>query len=148
MTRAEPPTTHPGPQDFPLRTHDKLRYSDTDRQGHVNNARFASFLETGRVELIYDPEAPLHEAGAAFVIARLSLDFLAEIRWPGEVTIGTGVQRVGNSSLVLRQAIFQDDACVATAETVIVQTDAQTGKARPLSQTARDRLEALKMSSE
>ena len=33
---------------FPLRTRDKLRYADTDRQGHVNNAVFATFLETGR----------------------------------------------------------------------------------------------------
>jgi acyl-ACP thioesterase len=28
--------------DFPLRTYEKLRYVDTDRQGHVNNAVFAA----------------------------------------------------------------------------------------------------------
>lgn len=38
--------------DFPFRTYEKLRYVDTDRQGHVNNAVFASMLETGRVELL------------------------------------------------------------------------------------------------
>lgn len=27
--------------DFPLQTFDKVRYADTDRQGHVNNAGFA-----------------------------------------------------------------------------------------------------------
>lgn len=27
--------------DFPLQTFDKVRYADTDRQGHVNNAAFA-----------------------------------------------------------------------------------------------------------
>ena len=41
--------------DYPLQTHDKLGDSDTDRQGHVNNAVFSSFLETGRAELLYDP---------------------------------------------------------------------------------------------
>ena len=46
-------------EQFPIRTYDKLRYADTDRQGHVNNAVFSTFLETGRVELIYDSEAHL-----------------------------------------------------------------------------------------
>lgn len=27
--------------DFPFQTFDKVRYADTDRQGHVNNAAFA-----------------------------------------------------------------------------------------------------------
>jgi acyl-CoA thioester hydrolase len=38
---------------YPHVTHDKLRYSDTDRQGHVNNAVFSTYLETGRVEIFY-----------------------------------------------------------------------------------------------
>ena len=36
-------------QYHPLRTFDKLRYADTDRQGHINNAVFATFLDTGRL---------------------------------------------------------------------------------------------------
>ena len=43
-----------------LRTHEKLRYADTDRQGHVNNAVFATMLETGRVELLYSLDKPLY----------------------------------------------------------------------------------------
>ena len=39
-------------ENFPFRTRDKLRYGDTDRQGHVNNAVFATFLETGRVDML------------------------------------------------------------------------------------------------
>jgi hypothetical protein len=31
--------------DFSLQAFDKLRYADTDRQGHVNNANFSTFLE-------------------------------------------------------------------------------------------------------
>ena len=46
-------------EDFVGQAYDKLRYGDTDRQGHVNNAVFATFMETGRVELIYNPEDPL-----------------------------------------------------------------------------------------
>ena len=43
---------------YPIHATDKLRYADTDRQGHVNNACFATFLETGRVECLYNPSHP------------------------------------------------------------------------------------------
>jgi acyl-CoA thioester hydrolase len=129
--------------DFPLRTHDKLRYGDTDRQGHVNNAVFSTLLETGRVEMIYDPAFPLVEPGAAFVIARLEVDFRAELRWPGEVDIGTRVAAVGTSSIRLEQAVFQHGRCAASAVTVIVQMDEETRKSRPLSETSRQRLIGL-----
>lgn len=124
-------------EDFPYRTFDKLRYSDTDRQGHVNNAVFSTFLETGRVEFLYDPENPLLPDGAAFVIAGLTLNFLSEVYWPGRVDIGTGVVKVGNSSITLRQDVFQDGRPVATAETVIVQMDERSRKSCPLTEEAK-----------
>lgn len=131
-------------EDFPARSHDKVRYADTDRQGHVNNAVFATFLETGRVEVLYAPDGPLHDEDAAFVIARLALDFRSEVRWPGEVMIATRVAKVGTSSVTLEQAIFQAEVCAATAETVIVQMDEVTRRSKPLSARARAALEALR----
>jgi len=127
--------------DFPFRTFDKLRYADTDRQGHVNNAAFSTFLETGRVEFLYHPDNPLAADGASFVIARLALQFAAEIHWPGQIDIGTAVTRVGNSSVGLHQGLFQEGRCVALADTVIVQMDEQSRKSSALSTTAREFLE-------
>ena len=124
-------------EDFPFRTFDKLRYADTDTQGHVNNAVFATLLETGRVEFLYDPKKPLTANNAAFVIANLNLNFLSEVHWPGQVDIGTAVRKVGNSSLTLYQGIFQNTHCVATAETVIVQMDNTSRKSCPLTDNAK-----------
>jgi acyl-CoA thioester hydrolase len=131
--------------DFPFRSHEKVRYSDTDRQGHVNNAIFATYLETGRVELLYHPTHPIVETGAECVIASLALDYRGEIHWPGEVQVGTGVLRIGTSSMTLVQVAEQEGRPVATAETVIVQIDSATRKARPLSAAARERLQALRL---
>ena len=131
--------------EYPKHSTDKIRYADTDRQGHVNNALFAIFLETGRVEILYDPDQPLAADGAEFVIARLSLDFHGEILWPGSVTVGTGVQKVGNSSLALSQAIYQSGQCVGYAETVIVQVDSVSRKAHPLTEKAKARLDTLRV---
>lgn len=130
--------THLNPDDFPQLTHDKIRYADTDRQGHVNNAVFSTFLETGRVEFLYNPDHQLLEEEASFVIASLQLNFLAEINWPGTVETGTGIRKIGNSSITLYQQIFQHGQCVATAETVTVQT--KNNKGYPLSQAAKDTL--------
>lgn len=125
---------------FPLQSYDKIRYADTDRQGHVNNAVFATFFETGRVAVLYNPERPILLPEASFVIARLELDFVAELNWPGLVQIGTVVTRIGTSSLTLEQALFQDERCAARARSVIVQVSNDTGKSLPLSPRAREEL--------
>lgn len=131
--------------DYPLQTFDKVRYADTDRQAHVNNAAFSTFLETGRVELLYNPERPLAAGQAAFVIASLTLDFKAEITWPGRVEIGTAITRIGTSSIRLTQGLYQGERCVATAETVIVQMDERTRRASPLAEETKGVLAGLVM---
>lgn len=127
--------------DFPLITEDKIRYADTDRQGHVNNSIFNQFIETGRVEILYNPERPLHAENGSFVIVNLSLDFISELKWPGVVKIGTRVQKIGTSSIILEQGLFQNEKCAAFAETVIVHVNTTGGGAIPLSETARTFLE-------
>ena len=117
---------------FPLKTYEKLRYADTDRQGHVNNAVFATMLETGRTELLYNPEKPLSFDNCAFVIASLTLNFISEIYWPGLVDIGTRVAKIGRSSFTLDQGLFQNGSCVATATTIIVQMNEATRRSQPL----------------
>ncbi|MBL8968659.1 MAG: acyl-CoA thioesterase, partial [Spirochaetaceae bacterium] len=109
-------------------------------QGHVNNAVFSSFLETGRAEILYDPRKDLCGENRCFVIAGIKLDFLGEITWPGIVRIGTMLTRIGNSSIDIRQGLFQEGRCVAAAETVIVQIDATTRKSAPLSRGAVEEL--------
>lgn len=136
-------TDHPTLADFPAHSHDKLRYGDTDRQGHVNNAIFATLLETGRIEVLRDTAAGLTEGGREWVIARLSLDFLGEILWPGQVDVGTRVARIGSTSVGMEQALFQDGRIVARAETVIVQMDPTTRRPVALSDEVRAGFGAL-----
>jgi acyl-CoA thioester hydrolase len=130
-------------KDFAGRSFDKLRYGDTDRQGHVNNAVFATFMETGRIELIHDPADPLLEAGFSFVVAKLDINYVAEILWPGTVDIGTRVMRVGRSSVTMQQAVFQAGKLCASAETVVVHFDQTTRKSQAFSDAQRARLEGL-----
>jgi acyl-CoA thioester hydrolase len=125
-------------EDFPLQANDKIRYPDTDRQGHVNNAVFNVFFETGRLEFLYHPKQPLCSPGCSFVIASAKIDYLKEITWPGTVHIGTVVTNIGNSSIHFAQGIYQNDLLVATAETVIVHVNNETKRSQALSEESKE----------
>jgi acyl-CoA thioester hydrolase len=130
---------------FPGQTRDIIRFGDLDPQGHVNNTVFAIYFETGRVMLLRGPSNLLNPPGATSVLARLDINFLREMHWPGEVAIGTGVAAIGRSSYTFLQAIFHEGACAATARATMVMIDATTRKARPLPESVVARLEALRV---
>jgi hypothetical protein len=90
-TRSKPrPPQHIG--DYPIRSVEKLRFVDTDCSDRISNAVFAVCCQNARMEVLSDPNRAPVPDGAHFVIARLRLDFLAEMHWPGTVEIGTRVE--------------------------------------------------------
>lgn len=126
--------------EYPVQTHEKIRYADMDRQGHVNNALFSTFIETGRIEILRDQKLNHLISQSEFVIAHLSMHFIEEIEWPGTVEIGTAILSLGNSSLKLIQSIYQNNRLKATAESVIVQVDVLSKKSKPLSSDLKNEL--------
>lgn len=130
---------------YPFKTFDKIRYRDTDRQGHVNNAVFSTFIETGRLEMMFHPDRNLADDDCFFVIVKIEMEMVQEVTWPGRVEIGTGVTRIGNSSIGFAQGIYQGDKLVAVATSIIVQMDAHTRKSKPLSERAKQGLRPYMM---
>jgi acyl-CoA thioester hydrolase len=126
-----------------LWTEDVLRFADTDANGHVNNSTFSVLCESGRVHLFATRINPTVPAGAFFVIARLAIDFRAELHYPGRVRTGTWITRIGRSSLGLEQAIVAERGLAATAEAVCVLMDGATRRATPFPDETRRALEAL-----
>lgn len=120
-----------------------LRYGDTDRQGHVNNAVYCTLFESGRVAFLFDGEEAIAGPGKSFVIAKLTLDYLTEMNFPGIVQIASRVISIGRSSFVVGQAAFKDGQCCSTAESVIVLIDESTRRSSPITQEVRLRLESL-----
>ena len=125
---------------YPKRATEKLRYCDTDRQGHINNAVYSTLCESGRVEFLYDSTQPFIQIGTQFVIVKLGINFIEEMNWPGEVIVGSGVSSVGRSSFNMLQGIFLSGNCMATSESVIVLLDEKKRKSTPLSQATKDAL--------
>ena len=132
--------------DFPHAITERLRFGDTDQQGHINNAVFAVMFESGRVDFLYDAARGLPPQSTQFVIAEITIKFLREMMFPGDVVVASGVSRLGRSSMGLHQALFVGDQCMATADSVIVLTDPATRKSTPIPETARATLEPLLLS--
>jgi acyl-CoA thioester hydrolase len=125
----------------PFVTTQKLRFCDTDRLGHVNNAIYSVMCEAGRAELMQAAGVLDPASGHGVVIARLELDFLREMNWPGEILIGTAVHRVGRKSVQLRQSLHQGATLVARAASVIAVIDTTTRRAVPITDAWRAALE-------
>ena len=122
---------------------DVLRYADTDANGHINNSTFSVLCESGRVHLFTRTLNPTVPPGVFFVIARLAIDFRAELHYPGRVRTGTWVTRLGRSSLGLAQAIVADGRVAGEAEGVCVLMDGETRRATPLPEETRAAAERL-----
>lgn len=142
MTKREKPPL-PTLDQFASKTFDTIRYGDTDKAGHVNNADFATYCETGRTHLLMQQDGMM-PPGTFFSLVRLVLDYHSEILWPGQVDIGTRILAIGRTSVTLSQALFQSGRCAATAETVVVLVDSTTRRPTPLPESMIARLEGLR----
>jgi acyl-CoA thioester hydrolase len=141
---AKPRKPTPILANYPHRVRDIIRYADLDPQGHVNNAVFATYFESGRVAMFRNPDLGIGVLNATYVLVRQEIDFLNELHWPGDVEIGTALVEFGRSSFTVVQTIFEGEICAAAGRATLVMLDATTRKARPLTPEALARLEPWK----
>ncbi len=130
-------------ESFPHWTHEVLRFSDTDAFGHINNGAYASCFENARIKLTRRIGAEAAEGEVDWVLARLCIDYRAQLFYPGEVEVGTRLTRVGGASLALAQGLFAAGSCRATASAVLVLIDVPSGASAPIPETMRARLAPL-----
>ena len=138
------PRAVPELQQFKWITEHDLRFSDMDPIGHVNNGAYTSLMESSRGALLLTDEM-LKTGDVRFVLARLEIDYLRELKWPGSVKAATGVVHVGRTSLRLRQGVFTHEGCAAAASAVLVAVDPEGHRPTPISQSGRDILERWRM---
>jgi acyl-CoA thioester hydrolase len=136
----------PGRDAFRFWTQEKLRNPDTDQFGHVNNAAMASFFEAGRMELFAG--RPAAAAKLQLVVARLLMNFHKELYYPGEVSIGSIVTRVGRSSFDVAQGLFAGDDCIASAQATCVAFDAEQRRPTEIPGPLRDYLSGSRARSD
>lgn len=118
----------------------QLRFAETDALGHINNTVIPVWFEAARdpVFRIFNPEMDLQNWN--LIIAKIEVNYLAQIHYPGEVEITTGISRLGNASLNVHQEVFQGGERVAKGECVMVKFDYKTSKSVPLTEEEKELL--------
>jgi acyl-CoA thioester hydrolase len=137
----------PAPQlaDYPHRVTEIVRFGDLDTQGHVNNAVFSTYFESGRVAIFRNQDLGIGVANATFVLVRQEIDFLRELHWPGNIVVGTALAELGRSSFTVAQAIFNGEECAAAGRATLVMMDTASRRPRPLTPDAIARLDQWKL---
>ena len=130
--------------DYPHRVTEIIRFGDLDPQGHVNQAVFNTYFESGRVAMFRNPDLGIGVPGATFVVVRMEVNYLKELHWPGTIEVGTGIAEFGRSSFVANQAVFRDGVCAAAGRATLVCIDLQSRKSRPIPEDAIARLSEWK----
>ena len=117
----------------------EIRWRDMDAYGHVNNAVYLNYLEEARDAWVQEVLGTVANTWD-FVLARVAINFRRELIQADDIiVVGCAVERVGNSSVTLREEIRTlAGELAAEAESVIVARDPASGRSRALTEAERD----------
>jgi len=114
----------------------EVRYGDLDPQGHLNNAKYMTYMEQARIH--YVKHLGLWEGGSflkiGFILAEAQITFKAPVTFGQPVQVGVRVTRLGNKSLdmVYRMEDAQTGEELASGSSVLVTYDYQSGTTMPI----------------
>ncbi len=117
----------------------QVRFGDLDALGHVNHAKYLTYVEQARTMWARDVLRVDVPEALRFVIATLHCDFLAPLGFADFVDVGWRLTRVGRSSATCKFELTAEGRTVGRGDTVIVWADPKAGRAVPLPDDLRRR---------
>ncbi|AOD15752.1 thioesterase family protein [Xanthomonas fragariae] len=117
-----------------------VRWRDMDSMGHVNNAKYISYLEEARVRWMLGVEGVAMTDRIAPVVAATNVNYKRPLVWPNDILVELFVERLGSSSITIGHRILdQKDEGVLYSDgnVVVVWIDTQTGKSASLPDAVR-----------
>jgi acyl-CoA thioester hydrolase len=133
-------------QHFPVLRELPTRWSDDDTYGHVNNVVHYQMFDTAvNGWLIEASGTDIRHLPAIGLVVETQCRYLAELRFPEVVTAGLRLERLGNSSVVYRLALFGAARAepAAVGRFVHVYVDRDTRRPVPVPPVIRDALARL-----
>ncbi len=122
----------------------RVYYEDTDFSGVVYHASYLRFMERGRTNYLRligaDHRALFEQAekeapGFAFVVRRMTIEFLKPARMDDVLDIVTEPSEVKGASATLRQRVIRDDQILVEASVQVAFVSG--GRARPIPKPLR-----------
>jgi acyl-CoA thioesterase FadM len=116
--------SEPGLEVYRHRCEVVTRRSDSVGNGHIPNAVLAAYFDDAREGLHHAILArSVYADSAAFslVLGEIGMRFSQGISFPGILTIGVGVKRIGRCSIDEAAGFFCDGHCLATAWCTLIK---------------------------
>ncbi|MDR0529517.1 MAG: tol-pal system-associated acyl-CoA thioesterase [Zoogloeaceae bacterium] len=130
----------------------RVYYEDTDAAGVVYYASYLKFFERCRTEWLRTTGCAqtdlMTEHGYAFVVRRVTLEYLAPGRLDDLLTITLSIESMGRAQIVFRQRACRDDQCLAEGTVQVVCVDMKRMKSAPIPTWLRERLVAAQTKGE
>ena len=114
--------------DFNFHYKIETRWKDLDAFQHINNAVYATYIESARVDLFKRWGIPGTNTGKSIIMASLKISYLKQLKHPSLLVIGQRLCRLGKTSFDIESIIFdeeQNPVCHAIVVAVCFDFDSQ-----------------------
>ena len=117
----------------------KVRFSETDMYGHLNNTVPFTYFELARIEYLQSTgimkDWDSNNSETIIVVADLRCDFLRQVYFNEKIKIYVKAASVGSSSIDIHYlGKNEKDVPVITGRGTLVQINPKTGKSVPLTE--------------
>jgi acyl-CoA thioester hydrolase len=125
------------PEPWPIGFADRVRFTELDPLGHVNNAAYLGWFENFRLQYMKAYGVPLTGRDALMVVLRqVQVDYLAEMKLDDDYVVTGRTTRLRNSSFQMEYAVWSGGALRTTSSAVLVMVN-ENGKC-PIPANLRD----------
>jgi len=112
----------------------RVRYQETDAQGHVHHSNYLNYFEAARTEMLRDwgmSYRDLEDSGTVLVIVHAETNYHAPARFDDVLIVETQLVRAKGVRLKHQYSITRDDELVCDGHTIAACVD-PTGKPKRL----------------
>ncbi len=126
----------------------EVRYGDLDPQGHVNNAKYLTYFEQGRIaymiELgLFTKDQSFMEIGV--ILADVHITYLEPVYFGQKIKVGVHAAKLGNKSMTWEQNVVdaENGKVLAKGEVVMVTYDYRAEKTISIPHEWREKIKAF-----
>ena len=126
----------------------EIRYGDLDPQGHVNNAKYLTYFEQGRIHYLiqlglFSKEQSFMDMG--IIIADIHITFKTPARYNDRIQVGVRTSKIGNKSMTVEQCVMNADTgeVLASGTVILVMFDYREHKTIPVPDEWREKISSF-----
>lgn len=122
----------------------RVRFSETDMLGHVNNGSYFIYLEEARIDFFNSLAGEMNQEDWRIILASVKCDFLKQAYFNEQLRVDTQVAKIGNSSFQVVQPIVNvaTGETVARGESTVVHFNYETQRSERIPDDLREKLMA------